>query len=68
MEVLRCKCAKCDSELGHFMNLWTQIGKNYFSPLVAPSDELEAIVANGPSRSGEAGTIIGGWYVQVRKN
>jgi len=45
------------------MNLWTQIGKNYYSPLVASDDELQAITSNGLSRSGEAGTIVGGWYV-----
>ena len=61
METLIGKCSQCDSELGRFINLWTQIGKSYVTPIVAP-DERDTITTKGPTRVGDENTLVSGWY------
>lgn len=60
MESLICKCAGCDAELARSLNLWVQIGKNYYSPVVDPTGGF-SIVTSGAVRIGEPGTIVGAW-------
>lgn len=43
------------------MNFWTQIGKSYVTPIVAP-DESRAIITKGPTRVGDENTLVSGWY------
>ncbi len=64
METVFCECKKCDSAIGRFANLWTQIGKSYFSPVVEPEDEL-AIQSHGTVRIGERGTLVEEWSALV---
>lgn len=61
MEKLIGKCSQCSSELGRFINLWTQIGKSYVTPVVAPED-IRAIATKGPTRVGDENTLVSGWY------
>jgi hypothetical protein len=60
METVFCECKKCDAPIGRFVNLWTQIGKSYFSPVVEPEDDL-AIKCKGAVRIGERGTLVEEW-------
>ena len=53
-------CRKCSATIGLFVNLWTQIGKSYFSPLIDPEDEL-AVRSEGAVRIGEQGTLVEEW-------
>lgn len=62
MASLICRCSHCNTELGRFINLWTQIGKSYVTPIVAP-DENRAVSAKGPTRIGDQDTLVYGWYV-----
>ncbi|KAL2132579.1 hypothetical protein VTI74DRAFT_3634 [Chaetomium olivicolor] len=57
METIFCECKKCDAPIGRFSNLWTQIGKSYFSPVVEPEDDL-AVKCKGNVRIGERGTLV----------
>ncbi|KAK4103137.1 hypothetical protein N658DRAFT_422231 [Parathielavia hyrcaniae] len=63
METVFCECKKCDAPIGRFFNLWTQIGKSYFSPVVEPEDDL-AIQFHGAFRIGEHGTLVEGCQLQ----
>lgn len=58
------RCAKCDSTLGTLVNLWTQIGKKYITPVAYVEDKAEAdkIAATGAVRTGDVGTLVEGWY------
>jgi hypothetical protein len=60
METVFCECKKCDAPIGRFVNLWTQIGKSYFSPVVEPEDDL-AVRRQGAARIGERGTLVEEW-------
>jgi hypothetical protein len=61
METIRICCKSCDSSIGEFTNLWTQVGKSYFSPIVDPPHAPE-IESAGPARAGEKETLVEGWY------
>ena len=62
METVDCNCKKCGTTIGHFINLWTQVGKRYFSPIVNPdSDDSLALRSEGGIRVGEAGTLVEEW-------
>ncbi|KAK4127143.1 hypothetical protein N657DRAFT_661377 [Parathielavia appendiculata] len=63
METVFCECKKCGAPIGRFVNLWTQIGKSYFSPVVEPEDDL-AIQYHGTIRIGEQGTLVEGCHLQ----
>lgn len=60
METVFCECKKCDAAIGRFTNLWTQIGKSYFSPVMEPEDDL-AVQYQGTVRIGEQGTLVAEW-------
>lgn len=62
MESVYCNCRKCDSTVGLFVNLWTRIGKSYFSPVVDPGNDV-AVRPEGAIRVGEPGTLVDEWYV-----
>ncbi|KAK0733596.1 hypothetical protein B0T26DRAFT_669994 [Lasiosphaeria miniovina] len=57
METVLCSCKKCDAALGDFVNLWTQVGKSYFSPIVEPDYDI-AVQSDGAVREGERGTLV----------
>jgi hypothetical protein len=61
METINICCKSCDNLIAEFTNLWTQIGKSYFSPIIDPP-HAPNIVSHGPVRSGEKGTLVEGWY------
>ncbi|SPO04251.1 uncharacterized protein DNG_06934 [Cephalotrichum gorgonifer] len=63
METLTSKCSQCNLELGRFINLWTQIGKSYVTPIVTPG-ESRAITTKGPSRVGDQNTLVSGCELQ----
>ncbi|KAK3902720.1 hypothetical protein C8A05DRAFT_15254 [Staphylotrichum tortipilum] len=63
METVFCECKKCDAPIGRFVNLWTQIGKSYFSPVVEPEDDL-AVRWQGAARIGEPGTLVQECHLQ----
>lgn len=60
METVFCECKKCDAAIGRFTNLWTQIGKSYFSPVMEPEDDL-AVQYQGSVRIGDQGTLVAEW-------
>lgn len=64
MDLVAVRCAKCDSKLGNLVNLWTQIGKKYITPVAYVEDksETDKIAATGAVRIGDAGTLVEGWY------
>ncbi|KAK1671178.1 hypothetical protein BDP55DRAFT_298028 [Colletotrichum godetiae] len=57
MEIIQCKCARCQTKLASFFNLWTQIGKSYFSPTIEAQGNTK-IIAKEPTRIGEAGYLV----------
>ncbi|KAK1449908.1 hypothetical protein CMEL01_07244 [Colletotrichum melonis] len=57
MEVIQCKCASCQAILATFFNLWTQIGKSYFSPTIEAQGNTQ-MIAKEPTRIGEAGYLV----------
>ncbi|KAH6627952.1 hypothetical protein F5144DRAFT_594073 [Chaetomium tenue] len=63
METVFCECKKCDAAIGRFANLWTQIGKSYFSPVMEPEDDL-AVQYQGTVRIGEQGTLVAECHLQ----
>ncbi|OHE93621.1 hypothetical protein CORC01_11120 [Colletotrichum orchidophilum] len=63
MEVIQCKCTSCQTKLANFFNLWTQIGKSYFSPLIDAQGTTQ-MVAKEPTRIGEAETLVAGCELQ----
>lgn len=60
MEIVSFTCKECDDRIGEFANLWTQVGKSYFSPIV-DAEHAPEIESHGPHRSGEKGTLVEGW-------
>ncbi|KAK3330873.1 hypothetical protein B0H66DRAFT_77801 [Apodospora peruviana] len=63
MDKVLSHCNNCHSTIGQFMNLWTQIGKSYFSPVVEPNSDLE-VDCQGTVRLGETGTLVEGCSLQ----
>ncbi|KAL2173377.1 uncharacterized protein P884DRAFT_212156 [Thermothelomyces heterothallicus CBS 202.75] len=63
METVFCECKKCDAPIGRLANLWTQIGKGYFSPVIEPEDDL-AIQPQGAIRIGGRGTLVDECHLQ----
>ncbi|KAF7548450.1 hypothetical protein G7046_g8678 [Stylonectria norvegica] len=69
MDLVTCRCAKCDAKLSTVINLWTQIGKHYLVPNHATKDgtyrsEQFAILTSGLPRIGEVDTVVGGCKLQ----
>lgn len=60
MESVYCNCKQCDATIGLFINLWTRVGKSYYSPIVDTSGDL-AVRPDGDIREGEAGTLVAEW-------
>lgn len=60
MDLVYCRCRSCGGRLGDFINLWTQIGKSYFAPLVEPRAELN-VKLQGNVRVGEKNTLVEAW-------
>ncbi|RYC60624.1 hypothetical protein CHU98_g5577 [Xylaria longipes] len=60
METVTTCCSQCEHRLGSLVNLWTQIGKRYISPVVQPAHAL-GISPEGIVRQGEIGTIVDSW-------
>ncbi|KAK3311199.1 uncharacterized protein B0T15DRAFT_507784 [Chaetomium strumarium] len=50
MESVFCECKECGALIGRFTNLWTQIGKDLFSPVLEPEGDL-AIHCQGHDRN-----------------
>ncbi|PFH61664.1 hypothetical protein XA68_16674 [Ophiocordyceps unilateralis] len=66
MDLIVCKCAKCDVALGTMVNLWTQLGKNYMTPAAGIKDaECLRVETSGVVRLGDADTLIAGCQLQV---
>ncbi|KAL6878609.1 hypothetical protein J3F83DRAFT_758491 [Trichoderma novae-zelandiae] len=62
MDPIAVRCAQCDATLGTLVNLWTQIGKKYITPVAYVEDKAEAdkIAATGAVRVGDADTLVEG--------
>ncbi|KAJ2972999.1 hypothetical protein NUW58_g9052 [Xylaria curta] len=60
METVSTYCSQCGHHLGTHLNLWTQIGKSYISPVIRSADDLD-ISPDGAVRQGEKGTIVDSW-------
>ncbi|RFU75608.1 hypothetical protein TARUN_6668 [Trichoderma arundinaceum] len=62
MDLVAVRCAKCDSKLGSLVNLWTQIGKKYITPVAHAEENGDAdkISATGAVRIGDADTLVEG--------
>lgn len=63
MDRVTCKCAKCDAKLGSAVNLWTQIGKKYITPVESTAYDKFSVTTSGAIRSGDPDTLVAGWYV-----
>ncbi|KAB5530292.1 hypothetical protein GE09DRAFT_387008 [Coniochaeta sp. 2T2.1] len=63
MEIITFNCKSCGGSIGDFANLWIQIGKSYFSPIVDPHHAPD-IKPHGPLRAGEKGTLVEGCQLQ----
>ncbi|KAK4240616.1 hypothetical protein C8A03DRAFT_13060 [Achaetomium macrosporum] len=63
METVFCECKKCGAPIGRFANLWTQIGKSFFSPVLEPEDDL-AIQPQGTVRVGKRGALLEECHLQ----
>ena len=63
MDTLECTCSACGNVIGQFINLWVQIGKTYYSPVVQ-GYEPPALVPSGVVRQGSSGTLIEGCELQ----
>ncbi|KAI0442109.1 hypothetical protein F4803DRAFT_384201 [Xylaria telfairii] len=64
METVTACCSQCEHRLGSLLNLWTQIGNTYISPVVQHALALD-ISSEGVIRHGEIGTIVDGCRVQT---
>ncbi|KAI0193200.1 hypothetical protein EV127DRAFT_479043 [Xylaria flabelliformis] len=62
MESVATCCSQCEHRLGSLLNLWTQIGKRYISPVQA-AHALD-ISPEGVIRQGEVGTIVENCRIQ----
>lgn len=63
MERIVCQCKKCGARLGEFVNLWTRIGKAYFSPVVSGPRDTWNLESHGEEREGEQSTLVEKWSV-----
>ncbi|KAH8885127.1 hypothetical protein GQ53DRAFT_845706 [Thozetella sp. PMI_491] len=63
METVACNCAGCGHLVGRFLNLWNQIGKTYFSPVV-DGERTPSMVPKGAIRTGSQGTLVEGCELQ----
>ncbi|KAI0433667.1 hypothetical protein F5Y09DRAFT_350962 [Xylaria sp. FL1042] len=63
METVSIFCSRCDHRFGALLNLWTQIGKGYISPIVQAEIPLD-ISPGGAIQDGEKGTIVDNCRVQ----
>lgn len=62
MDLVSCRCAKCDAKLGAVTNAWSQIGKKYLTPVAASAvDSTFVVSTSGTIRSGYPDTLVGGW-------
>ena len=60
MDVVSICCSQCHHGLGTLLNLWTQIGKSYISPVVYADAALD-VRLDGAIQHGEKGTIVDNW-------
>ncbi|KAI2636136.1 hypothetical protein GGS21DRAFT_543051 [Xylaria nigripes] len=60
MESVVAYCSQCDHCLASLLNIWTQIGKSYVSPIIQGEDVFD-IKPEGAIRQGENGTIVDSW-------
>ncbi|KAI1280065.1 hypothetical protein F5Y07DRAFT_22497 [Xylaria sp. FL0933] len=63
METVSISCSRCYHHLGALLNLWTQIGKGYISPIVQAELPLDTR-PEGAIQRGEKGTIVDNCRVQ----
>ncbi|KAI0817794.1 hypothetical protein GGR55DRAFT_40125 [Xylaria sp. FL0064] len=63
METVSISCSRCNHHLGALLNLWTQIGKGYISPIVQAELPLD-MRTEGAIQRGEKGTIVHNCRVQ----
>ncbi|KAK5624490.1 hypothetical protein RRF57_000206 [Xylaria bambusicola] len=63
MDCVLIRCNKCHHHMGVLTNLWSQIGKNYISPVVYVHDALD-VTPDGAVKHGAKGTIIDNCRVQ----
>lgn len=61
METLECKCKHCQQPLARFINLWTRLGQNYFSPVLDAIGEVQ-ITTRDAMRVGKPHTLVAEWY------
>ncbi|KJZ76537.1 hypothetical protein HIM_03873 [Hirsutella minnesotensis 3608] len=64
MDLVVCKCAKCDFTLGSILNLWIQIGKKYITPVTQMEDAPFKLSTAGVIREGEPDTLVSGCELQ----
>jgi hypothetical protein len=62
MERIGCNCKTCGARVGIFVNLWMQVGRSYFSPILDPQSDL-SVIGQGDVRVGEQQTLVADWYV-----
>ncbi|KAI1369332.1 hypothetical protein F5Y08DRAFT_151183 [Xylaria arbuscula] len=63
MDIASISCSQCHHDLGTLLNLWTQIGKSYISPVVHTGTALD-VTPDGAIKHGEKGTIVENCRVQ----
>ncbi|KAM0330054.1 hypothetical protein ACHAQA_004225 [Verticillium albo-atrum] len=63
MEQIHCQCVSCDTLLAIFVNVWTQIGKGYCSPVV-DAEYGDNLTVQGSKRDGEPGTLVAACVLQ----
>ncbi|KAJ3563568.1 hypothetical protein NPX13_g8150 [Xylaria arbuscula] len=63
MDIASISCSQCHHDLGTLLNLWTQIGKSYISPVVHTCTALD-VTPDGAIKHGEKGTIVENCRVQ----
>ncbi|KJZ69287.1 hypothetical protein HIM_11323 [Hirsutella minnesotensis 3608] len=64
MNLVTCKCAKCNHALGSILNLWIQIGKRYMTPATHVRGGSMKIITSGIIREGEPHTLVGDCELQ----
>ncbi|KAF4832668.1 hypothetical protein CGCSCA4_v013530 [Colletotrichum siamense] len=57
MDTVQCRCKNCQANLAKFANLWTQIGKSYFSPVLEAKGDVKTVDVE-PIRKGEPQTLV----------
>ncbi|KAH8675777.1 hypothetical protein BX600DRAFT_507985 [Xylariales sp. PMI_506] len=58
MDTVIVTCEKCDATVGEFVNVWTQIGKSYISPIIVADGSQIELMQTGPVRPGESQTLV----------